>query len=374
MAKPYVNHIEQSSLPESETGKYIPIFIGPTKDTEAYSPKILEFKNYEAAAVTTNAGGLGVEPDDVKTNPLLAVIKDYFTEGKQVNTTDIAVGKCYAIDMGKSPTADNWTAAAELAQTKTDAKIEAYITTDVSVMDAVFTNLMKVNKLGFIKNAYFLEPDTKTTDAELIAKTNNMGTAGSFINKSRINIIENQIAGKEIAKLCYTPFYIEPGRDPLRSVEVGVLKERTPAEMDALSDAGIIFAYDDTFGETIRPVMNLATSTAWALDSDERPNDALNHARRIADKVIEDVDIVAYKQLKENETSTNIVHVQTDVDDIVDAGIREGYLMSGTTITVSEADGDPYTLNIYSKIKPVNTSLYIEHYSTVSYPNVKVTG
>jgi hypothetical protein len=372
MVKPYVNHKEQSSLPVVDTGRYIPIFIGAT-ETTTYSPKILEFKKYEDAAKTTASGGLGIEPVDLNTNPLLKCIKEFYEEGEPIEATDLGLGTCYAIDMGIAPTTENWTAAATLAQTKNDAKIEVYLTSDVSVMDAVYTNIMDVNKLGALKLAYFIETDKTVSDADLIAKTNVSGVAGSFINKSRINIIENQVAGKEIAKLCYTPFDIEPGRDAFRSIEVGTLKERTPAQMDALSDAGIIFAYDDHFGATVRPVMNLATSTAWALNTEERPNDCLNHARRIADKVIEDVDIVAYNQLKRNETATNIAHVQTDVDTIVDTGIREGYLMEGTEITVEEADGDPFTLNIYSKIKPVNTSLYIEHYSTVSYPNVKVT-
>ena len=47
--------------------------------------------------------------------------------------------------------------------------------------------------------------------------------------------------------------------------------------------------------------------------------------------------------------------------------------MSGSKVTVKEDDGDPYTIIIHSKLRPVNSTLYIEHHSQVLYPNVKVT-
>ena len=383
MVQPYVNHIEGDSVSEKDNAPYIPIFIGRTgisaSDDDKINPTftIKTFNSYNDACVTTSAGGLGVEPANLDTNPLLKIVKDYYTEGEGTVNSDVAVGLAYAIDLGNSPTAADYIRASELAQTQLDARVEVYTTLDVPTMKAVWKNIMKVNIKGYMKYAYFIDIEGKT-DAELMALTTYIpnptaAQKDTFINKSRINIIEKPFAGKHIAKICYTSFDIEPALEPFRTVEVGEFKKRTQTEMDALSDAGIIFGFDDYFGEEPTPCMNLATSTAWSLNDNLRPHDSLNHARRIADKIIIDVQRVAHEQLKRNETSTNIAHVQSDCDQLVDEGIQAGYLMSGSKVTVKEDDGDPYTIIIHSKLRPVNSTLYIEHHSQVLYPNVKVT-
>lgn len=385
MVQPYVNHIEGSSLSEKDNAPFIPIFVGKSsnvleknEDGTLKNPlKILSFENYDDVCKTTSAGGLGLEPTDIKTNPLMRIIKEYYEEGEGTETSEVTVGLCYAIDLGNAPKAADYIKASELVQTQLDARVEVYTTLDVPVMKAVWNNIMKVNLKGYMKYAYFLDIEGKT-DTELINLTKYIANPtdaqkDTFINKSRINIVANQFEGKQIAKICYTPFDVEPGLEPFRTIEVGEFTRRTQKEMDDLSDAGIIFGFDDYFGEEPTPVMNLATSTAWSLEDKLRPHDSLNHARRIADKVIIDVQRIAHDQLKRNETATNIAHVQTDCDQVIDEGIRDGYLMSGSKVTVEEDDGDPYTLIIYSKLRPVNATLYIEHRSQVLYPNIKVT-
>lgn len=378
MVQPYVNHIEGDSLSTKDDAEYIPIFIGKT-NSGTFKEEILRFDSYNDACKPTSAEnpGLGLEPEHITDNPLLAIIKDFYIEGEGLINSEVAVGRAYAINMGKTPTAADYIKASKLAQSQLDARIEVYTTLDVSVMNAVWQNIMKVNIKGYMKYAYFIDIEGKT-DAELINLTKYIANPtdeqkDTFINKSRINIIEKLYSGKHIAKLCYTSFDVEPGLEPFRTINIGEFKKRSQKEMDDLSDAGIIFGFDDYFGEEPTPCMNLATSTAWSLDDNLRPHDSLNHARRIADKVIIDIQKIAHQQLKRNETSTNIAHVQSDCDQIIDEGIHAGYLLSGSKVTVEEDDGDPYTLQIYTKLKPVNSTLYIEHRSNVMYPNTKVT-
>ena len=84
MVQPYVNHIEGESISEKDNAPYIPIFIGKTgtstSDDDKINPTftIKTFNSYNDANVTTSAGGLGVEPTDISTNPLLKIVKEYY--------------------------------------------------------------------------------------------------------------------------------------------------------------------------------------------------------------------------------------------------------------------------------------------------------
>ena len=94
-------------------GAKIPVFIGKTGNTGTTSYKVdgsvvLSFNSYEEACRATTAGGIGTDPE---TNPLLAVLKDFFEENIRKTAGDIQVPKVYVIDCGSATTIAVWTTA-----------------------------------------------------------------------------------------------------------------------------------------------------------------------------------------------------------------------------------------------------------------------
>ena len=121
------------------------------------------------------------------------------------------------------------------------------------------------------------------------------------VNSSRVAIVEKEHLGKTIARICSTPYYIEPGYLPYMSVTTGLFEERSDDERDELFGTGLIFNEDDYTLPSITPRICLATSTAWGVeDHDMRVNDALIHARRNVDHHVRQILKIVAPQLKRN--------------------------------------------------------------------------
>lgn len=358
----------------SGTGGEIPIFISPTGNAQP-NANILKFTNYNDCTNTVQDGGIGEETN----NYLLPVLKDFFEESLKINSDDIGVPYLYVKDLGTATpsSAAPWVNAIPQLTAKRDAQVEAYIfkrsevvsenVLDVAKIKAILTSiedhLKAETKRGRPKIAYFTVLDC--SDAELKSLTHK--TNG--LRKSRIALIEPDMFGKLLARICVTPYYEEPGFYEFRTVSPEEFTERSENDEELLQQAGIIFAHDEKPGKNTYPKINLAVSTAFAVDSepeaDQRPKDALLHARRNVDQLIRDAVETAYPQLKRNETEVFLQMLQADLDALVNNKIRDGIMLDGTRIIAVESEADPFKLLIDGAAKPVNATELIEFTITI---------
>ena len=346
-------------------GAKIPVFIGKTGNTGTTSYKVdgsvvLSFNSYEEACRATTAGGIGTDPE---TNPLLAVLKDFFEENIRKTAGDIQVPKVYVIDCGSATTIAVWTTAIATSKAMRDANVEVYVGAesitdeDKSINDVIeiaSTSLAEHATNLMLRNGFFTDA-TADTDAELIS----LAQANQL---PRIGLIEPLLFGKTIARICCTPFYIEPGYTAYRSVEKDTFIKRTPTAELALQNAGVIFNRDEMTTQQVFPKINLAVGTEFG--KSPRPADSLFHARFNADELLKQIFDVCYPQIKANETATNISYLQSQVDRIIDDAVQAGYMraydgLNGTRIRVTESDADPFDLELTGQIQPVNATIAI---------------
>ena len=261
--RPGVYFNETTEYELQGNGGKIPVWIGKTGNAAATGYKvdgtqINKFSNWNEINRSIANGGIGT---DTSTNPLLAALKDFFEEAEIQTTEDIGIPYIYVIDVGAGTSKDVWLTA---AKTAIDAIIEFYVGAE-NISDTGYT-------LPDFINAAYASISTETarlslrtgfttkanaTDDELIA----LNPSSGGILKSRIGIIEPLKFGKHAARICCTPYYIEPGFLEFRSVNPGEFKSRTDAEILALQNAGIIFGVDEVVSDLVVCRINLAVST-----------------------------------------------------------------------------------------------------------------
>lgn len=241
-----------------------------------------------------------------------------------------------------------------------------------TLMETIANELKEETKTGMLRIGYFPVESQRTTET-FDAYLERIKGITTTISSPRIGLIEAEDFGISIARICSTPYYIEPGYDKYESVETTQykrFKERTPEERDALFNAGLIFnEYDYTLPE-ITPRMCLAVSTAWGVagtDYDNRVNDALLHARRNVDHQIRELFKIIAPQLKRNETSVNLRQLNTELNIYLDGEVDIGRLQE-YSIDIEEVSFNPYCLKISGRITPVNSTLAIEFENYVGAP------
>ena len=375
----YFNETTEYEL-QGEGGK-IPVFIGKTGNEAATGYKvdgtqILTFSNYGEVCRTIANGGIGTDPT---TNPLLAVLKDFFDEAEIKTNEDIGVSKIYVIDVGAGTSKDVWLAALTTAKTARDAIIEFYVGAEnisdtgytfPDFINAAYASISTETANLNLRTAFTTKADA--TDAQLIALN---PTSGGIL-KSRIGIIEPLYFGKHAARICCTPYYIEPGFLEFRTIEPGEFKARTDAEILALQNAGIIFGADEVVSDLVVCRINLATSTAF--NKNPRPADSLFHARFNADNLLRKVFKAVFSQIKANETASYIVKAQTKVDTCIDEEVEAERMIAynnetgdGTKLTLRESDSNPYDMDLVGQIQGVNCTIAIQVKAKIKNPAVK---
>lgn len=372
----YIDEINTLSEGDQEEIK-IPVFIGSSPNNRS-TIEILKFKKYEDVAKTVPNGGLmSKDNETVDENILLKCVKEFFDENTITNSNDKKVPYIYVVDLGAtlSTNESNWLEAMTLVKSKNDIQVEVYvgvntikngetaISSPVALANAAYTSIEEEVKYGNLRCAFFswnedktdtqLKADYKTIDTSLKGFTDDDGKADSvFIQKSRIGLIEPLYYGKTIARICLTPYYIEPGYLAYRSIQPGEFIERTRDEELSLLQAGIIFNRDEKTSKEVYPKICRCVSTAYAADN--VPTDALFHARFNCDVFIIKSFDVEYEQIKKNETATNIPLLQSQLDAFADEEIGYEHMNDGTKVTVQESDEDPYTLINTFELYPVN--------------------
>ena len=253
-----------------------------------------------------------------------------------------------------------------------------------------FANVIK-NELkeeahqSLLRIAYFGIPTQSQSETEFSQFVQRVEDITSTIKYPRIGFIElvhTDDLGLTVARICSTPYYIEPGYSKYYSVETTqykYFKERTPEERDALFNAGLIFNEYDYTLEEITPRICLAVSSAWGVkqtltdgiydsaDYGKRVNDALLHARRNVDEQIRKLFKIIAPQLKRNETSVNLMQLQTELNICLEEEEDNGRIQE-YEINIEELTMNPYCLKISGRIVPVNSTLAIEFENYVGAP------
>ena len=375
-------YFDETSEYELEgNGGKIPVIIGKTGNSTATGYKvdgtqILQFEHYTDACKTISNGGIGT---DTTTNPLLAFLEDFFEEVEPKTAEDIGIPYVYVIDVGAGTSKDAWLAALTTAKTKRDAIIEFYIGAEnISAEDYTLVDFINGANASIVTETANLNLRTafttkaNATDAQLIA----LNPANGGILKSRIGIIEPDKFGKHAARLCVTPYYVEPGFIPYRTVGVGEFKQRTDAEIVALQTAGIICGADEVVSDLAVARMNLAVSTAYA--ASPRPSDSLFHARFNADNLLRNIFKAIFTQVKANEIASYMVKAQTKVDAEIDAEVEAERMIpfnsetgQGTRLSLRESDTDPYDMELVGQIQGINCTHAILVKVTIKNPLMK---
>lgn len=356
---------EDSSTLLNGDGGEVPIFIGATGN-ESPNANILEFKNYKEAMAAPNATSPGIGPE-ANANYMLPIIKDFFEEAIKVNSDDIGVPHIFVKDLGvaTADTAASFTNAKAESRKKADIQVEAYVfkSTDglakiIDILTAIAASLKEDTLKGKPRIAYVTVQGW--TDAQLKTLTQGTSEVTKNIRDVDIAIIEYDKFGKQLARICTTPYYDEPGYYQYRSVTAGEFTERTDEEEEDLQAKGIIFSHDEKPGKVAFPKINLCVSTAHAIAEDERPKLSFIHANRNVNQLIRDAMEVVYPQLKRRETETFIQEVQADLDLLCSDKIKAGYMKDGTQVTAVEYLDSPSTLKLKVKAAPVNITGIIE--------------
>lgn len=382
---PGLYYDETAEYQTAGTGGKIPVFIGVTGNSattgyEVDGTQINKFTKWEDVNRSIANGGIGVWTEGT-TNTLLDVIKDFFEEAEIKSTDDLGIPYIYVIDVGAGTSKDVWLTALTTAKTKPDAIIEGYFgaeeITDTGynltdfIMAAEASIKAESTNLN-IRNGF----TTKfgATDAQLIG----LNPSSGGILKSRIGIMEPSKVGKIFARICTTPYYLEPGYLEFRTVRSGTFAARTRAEELALQNAGIIFGHDEKVNELTLTRINLSTSTAFA--ANPRPADALFHARFNADNLLRRVFEAVYPQVKSNESSTNIITAQTAVDAVIDEEVEAERMIpyddttgEGTRLLLVESTSNPYDMELSGQIQPINCTGPIVVKAKIKNPKIVST-
>lgn len=254
----------------------------------------------------------------------------------------------------------------------TSSNVEAYTYTGTSFVQ-INTVLSKKELLYDSDDDYkFITPSSKKefggTSETFDEYCKRIEFISQEVQSPRVAIVEKEYFGKTIARICSTPYYIEPGYLPYMSVATGVFGERSDDDRDSLCMSGLIFNEDDYTLASTTPRICLGTSTAWGVeDHDERTSDSLLHARRNVDHHIRKILNIVAPQLKRNETSVTLRYVKNQIDLYLDKELSNGTIQA-YWIDLVESSYNPYALLIRGRITPVNSTLAIEFENTVGSP------
>lgn len=356
-------------------GAQIPVFICATGNTTPLSG-IGKFSKYSETQAETNLAnnpGLisqtttGTGANSVSTTDtssfVLDVLEDFFEESLKINSNDVGVPYIYFKDMGTTALTgtSDWATAMADVKAKRDVQVEAYLfkkTDTVENIKAILVSALEKlsidNKKGNPRMIYYtIEEDDNCSKLKQL-------TASTGIQNSRAIPIHPEKMGKILAKICYTPYYEEPGYTEFRTIAPGTLTQRTEEEEWDLESHGITFARDEITNSNIYPKINLAVSSAFAKAEDERPKDCKVHHRRNVDQLIREAVDIVYPQVKRNEIQVNLSQVQADLDNLVREKIKAGYMKEGTFLEVLELEEDPSKLVIKGAGLPINATELIE--------------
>lgn len=313
-------------------------------------------------------------------NLLAKRIYEFYQESRLLQSTDIGVPYFYVIDVGEGTDVKVWEKALETAKTLTDATVEIYVGAEdiqgctlegfyIKAVDSIFEDAEELDlRYGFGTLERLENESLQSYDTRLKQLSNELrSNYGSALYKlSRFGLCEELLFGKTMARICCTPYNTEPGFFVYRSVEPNTFNKRLKEDMKSLQDNGIIFNRDEQVNGNKYPRINLCVSCSFGSATD-RPADSLFHARFNADDLLREVFEACFKQIKANESATNIAYLQSDINRIVNTRVANEEMVlyddrteAGTRLIVRESEEEPYNLIVDGQIQPVKCTIAIK--------------
>jgi hypothetical protein len=275
------------------TGAQIIAVIGDS-GIAAAPTTIHTFNSYEEAVTA-----IGPEAE---TNPLLAAVKDHFKEGNPTyEASELGVTKVYAINVGSTPTPENFTDAMTTLSNVKDIELEEYHgLSTVTILESIATHLDTLVSKGFPRLA-IATVATGAEEATILLMTDDGET--NYIQHSRVYIhIDRTMQSVFTAKVACTPYYENPAHGSYRTKDKNDINEVT--DPSTYVDKGFVCDWPTgsplSTSNQAEPVE--AYSTAQAAST--VPADAQMHVRRNADHQIRTICQMIAKYLKTRNVPT----------------------------------------------------------------------
>lgn len=357
----YINESVSPQYPRGKGGDVIVVF-GRTDVTKELN-KVYTFYSYNDAVASQGAGGIGPES---ATNYGLKAVKDIFEESQKRNVEEqLGIEKVYFVNVGATPTAQDYADARTLSEMKKDAVIELYEgVSDLAIMNSVATAIGTLRQSGQYRISIFTHA-VDATVAQVEALTD--PAEETHVRSSYVVIkYDRDTQARFAAKVASTPYYVDPSRGPYRSITLNDITELSLGDADTLIAGGIVPDWEHMLpmgasglAEPIR-----AVSTAYRTVAGSRPTDANLHTRRNVDKHWRRIDQIINAELKMNDSEANLEIIREAVNSYLEMEKKAGNIHD-YKINVEVAANEPYTLRVERSIKPVKAIYFIHEESYI---------
>ena len=374
-------------------GGEIPCFIGVTNNEAPDASKITRYNTFNEISKPVSEGGIGATGDlekDLKNNPLLRILKDFYEEVELRDYDSATVPYIYIVDVGVGMDLDTWVTALETCKIYRDINLEVYygienlIENLQTFIDKSMVSIQTQAKKLDLRRAFTTitnKMNESTGEWFAVTDTDLIELARANMKYNRLSLLEPTFFGKIMGRYCVTRIGEESGYSVFNTIPVDSFKPRTPSEQLSLQNAGVVFCKDEYSSSQFYPKINLGVCTCFGNVVDNRPADALDSNRRIADYILMQVFDACYPQIKARETRTQIVILQTKVNNIVYNAIEKGLCVEynqhsnpiGTQLIVEESDNNPYAMIVKGNIQPVNCTIAINVEATITQSAMKAT-
>lgn len=379
---PYVTYTETSDpVSPQGTGGQVILVVAKSQHT-AELTKIFEFNSLQEAQADHATTGIG--PDHAN-NDLLKIITDIFTEAKLRDASDkIGLDKVYAINMGPTPTDfTDWQTAVTLSEKKKDVDIELYrftgtYTTPYAtwitfLSGGLATHLNSLEAKGQPRLAVVSTPSYNETVANLDKITDYTTYPSSNVCHDRIVIVDDQNSVRKLdsiiaSKIACTPPWQDPSYLEYRTPDVyeSYIEPtmRSDADLETLTSGGFMCSWERIgypgLGEPVRAVSSAFRKIATMPEANL-------HIRRNVDYCWKQICAIIMKQLKANDTKSNLQSMQEMAKAFLETQIQEEHLQA-YELEVIPDPADVYGVKVIGKLQPMNAIYFINMSSVIQAP------
>jgi hypothetical protein len=351
--------VRESVAPMFNLGdKGASIAIIGTNKTDTKQGEIHTFTDYPHAFETFKTE----EDKDDDLNPLLGAVFDIFRESEvQDLTQNLSVGSVHVINLGKEPNKDSYIKALNTLKEVKNVSLELLLgLSDVDILNSVVEHLKDLEKQGDYRIAIATTPRD--------AKIENMIAMTGKVGSSRVVLHSNPDMMPAFAsKVACTPYYENPAKGRYRSKNTTDIKNVSRDDIEKLVKAGLVVdweSYDIMLQSRVaEPCMAISTSYA----TNPQPNDCMLHHRLNADHQARTIDNILLGFLKSNNTDIARHSAELLCRSHLQNEVRNGRL-EDYKFNIKVDRGDPYTLLVDMRIRPVASIHYISMTRIIDMP------
>jgi hypothetical protein len=324
------------------------LIYGKTPDEEELD-KVYNFSNYPDALDEFGPEATG--------NELLQAIKDVFIEGqKRPDTSDVlGVDQVFAINMGASPSAQDWTDAMATADKEQEIELELFAKiSDLAVMNSCATRYDTIKVGGEFREGFFTLPEDTTIANAVLYTDPTVVAPATYIRDSNILIhYDPNIQAKFVSKCACNYYYNEPTLGAYRTVTAEQITKMKNADLQTLIQGGINcdMVSRESFNGVRMAESVKAVATSFREVTGARPNDSLLHRRRNADRQFRMAVDKARAELKLNNTDNGLKVIKEVIEGELKIEKEKDRLKSYTVNTYPVSD-DANAVKVQMSVSP----------------------